>query len=535
MGAAQKVSLVSMSMAKMNFPFYGVLWALLVSLGTLSVSAKTGKLVIAHYMTDMVPQTDRPLNRWIDPELEDPKGSTAALGGLYQTVPYASVFLKNADLKTAVDFEIRAARQMGIDGFQFYYPLGDNVSMLTNRYNEIIREFIRQSDTRHQGFKISLCLAHPHTKKPINLQQRVEKWAPPIRSLLDATKHSSSWLRHENGKLLFYLWVGDSLAENVYGPARTLQQIRQVGQAYQTLSKAVGYPTDYIYHVRRLKIDPAFTQALLDTFPAVWGWTDSEENPTFWDDLARQCQLKNKLYTQTIYPDYYTSKVYPKGDTHHQILSTKKALELGPEKIERHYRVTKLSQIQVDLLQKAVDRKAGIINYATWNDYPEGHHLAPEKVHRFGPSLLLRHFKHQWMTGRMNIENDQAIVFYKRYPYAAKPRFQTHLKIKSHDKNLAAEDRIELVTFLTAPARASLCGHDLGILPAGYHLSSIPIQTGMVKVTLYREDKRVLDMTAPVPITDKPQRTDRLTYSYSSDFEKEMKRLFPGVSSAVQE
>ena len=55
------------------------------------------KLVIAHYMTDMVPQTSLRLNRWIDPELADPNGSTAALGGLNETVPMASLNLKDAE------------------------------------------------------------------------------------------------------------------------------------------------------------------------------------------------------------------------------------------------------------------------------------------------------------------------------------------------------------------------------------------------------------------------------------------------------
>ena len=42
------------------------------------------KLVMAHYMTDMVPRTRGKLIRWIDPELADPRGSTAALGGIHQ-------------------------------------------------------------------------------------------------------------------------------------------------------------------------------------------------------------------------------------------------------------------------------------------------------------------------------------------------------------------------------------------------------------------------------------------------------------------
>ena len=65
---------------------------------TVPGTANGEKLVLAHYMTDMVPRTDRPLIRWIDPELADPMGSTAALGGLHQTVPMASLYLKEADL-----------------------------------------------------------------------------------------------------------------------------------------------------------------------------------------------------------------------------------------------------------------------------------------------------------------------------------------------------------------------------------------------------------------------------------------------------
>ena len=138
-----------------------------------TAAAADEKLVIAHYMTDMVPQTDRPLVRWIDPQLADPQGSTAALGGISQTVPYASPHLRDADLSKAIDFEIRAARQLGVDGFQFYYPLGDNIRALENRYHQIISDFVRLSDTRYPGFKITLCLAHPKTGKPSTEAERI--------------------------------------------------------------------------------------------------------------------------------------------------------------------------------------------------------------------------------------------------------------------------------------------------------------------------------------------------------------------------
>ena len=42
------------------------------------------KLVLAHYMTKMVPSPEGE-GHWASPDLYDPKGSTAALGGLYLT------------------------------------------------------------------------------------------------------------------------------------------------------------------------------------------------------------------------------------------------------------------------------------------------------------------------------------------------------------------------------------------------------------------------------------------------------------------
>ena len=170
---------------------------------------------------DMVPQTNLPLNRWINPELADPHGSTAALGGISHTVPMASLHLKNADLAVAVDFEIRAARQMGIDGFQFLYPLIDNTPQLARRYNEIIHEFIRQSEAKYQGFRVSVCLAHPRTAKQTTEDERVTLWSPSIRALVEPTCNSPAWLRSESGALLFYLWVGDSMADGIAGLAQT--------------------------------------------------------------------------------------------------------------------------------------------------------------------------------------------------------------------------------------------------------------------------------------------------------------------------
>ncbi len=483
------------------------------------LSAANDKLVIAHYMTDMVPQTDRKLNRWLDPELADPKGSTAELGGLSQTVPMAALQLKNADLSEAVDFEIAAARKLGIDGFQFYYPLVDITPVLAKRYNQIIGEFLKQSESKHAGFKISLCLAHPSTAKQTTQAQRIALWSPSIRSLTEAHTDSSAWLRTADGSLLFYLWVGDALANGVDHLAQSPAQIRQVADAYKQLASAVGQSIEYVYQVRRKQIDQAYIDSVTEHFHAVWGWTASEEDVAFWNRLADRCHVNGCQYTQTVYADYYTSKVYAKGSAGHSILSTQQALDAEIDGIERHYRVTDLSKTQTQLLQQAIKRDASIINIATWNDYPEGHHFAPEVNHRFGNSILLHHFKRQWQTGSTVVPRDQAIVFYKRYRHDVVPKFNVPLKIKSHNKDVASEDQIELVTLLTAPANCFMNNQAMGKTPAGYHVHRIPSEPGPVRVKVVRANKTVIEFQSPVEITSAPLRTNRLTQSYSSDHE----------------
>ncbi len=488
--------------------------------------ASADKLVMAHYMTDMVPRTKGKLVRWIDPELADPRGSTAALGGLHQTVPMASLELENADLEKAVDFEIRAARQLGVDGFQFYYPLVDSTPELARSYNEIIGKFIELSDRRYQGFRISLCLAHPSTGRPTTEKQKIALWSPPIRRLVDATRDSPAWLRGASGSLLFYLWVGDGLADGVQGLAHKPEEIAKVGKAYQRLSKAIGVPIDYVYQVRRPSIDPAYIDSIVKTFPAVWGWTASEENLEFWDYLAKRCRESGCLYTQSVYPDYYTSKTYHKGRGDHAIVPTNEALKLGTGGLERHYRVTRLSRVQRQLLERAVRHDVKLINYVSWNDFPEGHHLAPERSHNFGPSLLLRHFKRLWKAKDAKVERDEAIVFFKKYRHDARPKYPVSIRIKSLEKNLAGEDRIELVTLLTRPATCFLNGRSLGLVEQGLRVHSVPSSPGRVRVRIVRDGEEIISFTTPQAITDAPLRTDRLTYSYSSAFEREHAKLF---------
>ena len=462
-----------------------------------------GKLVLAHYMTKMVPGASGERD-WASPELHDPNGSTAALGGMYLTLPMWAVMRPDMSLEEAVDFEIRCARQMGVDGFQFYYPFFKSVAPLRD-YNRIVRAFVRVAEKKYAGFKVTLCLSLGGEFPELKEAQRVEIWGSALQELLDETGSSPAWLRSRSGSLLFYHWATDGFADGVDHMATTLEHISKVAAAFDRLAKRSGHAMDWVFHVRRTENDPAY-----------------------FDDLAKRCMEKGIAYTQTVYPEYFTSKVYALGDETYRLLEPAEAIKLGTQRIERHYRQTDLAKGQVRLLQAAINRGAQIINYATWNDWPEGQHLAPEANHNFGPSLLLRHFAAQW-RGQPSPLKDQAIVFFKKHPSTAKPEHPIAVKVKSRRNDPAAEDEVQLVTNLTAPARCEFNGKDTGPIAAGFQITSLPLpKDGPMRIRLLRADdgKAITDFTTPLGITRSPLRIDRLTYSYSTKFDEEFRALF---------
>ena len=52
------------------------------------------------------------------------------------------------------------------------------------------------------------------------------------------------------------------------------------------------------------------------------------------------------------------------------------------------------------------------------------------------------------------------------------------------------------------------------------------MEPGKVRVRVVRDGERVIEFETPQAISNVPLRTDRLTYSYSSEFDREFQKLF---------
>jgi hypothetical protein len=171
------------------------------------------------------------------------------------------------------------------------------------------------------------------------------------------------------------------------------------------------------------------------------------------------------------------------------------------------------------MLQFGIEQDVSIMNIITWNDYPEGHHLAPEINHNDGFSLLLKYYKSIWKKEPSPYQGgDIAIAFFKKYRHDITPQ-PYNIPVESFQEDAfdrKVEDSIEIVTILRDKAKLLINGTAIQV-PAGFAVSRVVQQTGAVKVAIVRNGITIKKFVTSEQITNKPYRADRLTFSWSTE------------------
>lgn len=493
---------------------------------SLPITAK--KLVLAHYMTEFLLFKGNDKDLFLRPDLYDPDGPSAKFGGIfqYQAMQPRVASTKELSMEEAAAWEMRAALKLGIDGFQFYYPnLLDQA--FHQRYIDTLKAFFRAAEAQQIPFKLTLCLSLPRTGTEA---QKIEIWSRNIKALLAQTAASDKWARTPDGRYLMYLYAPDALPDKLGGKgfADEPGQMKDVAEAYERLAKACGIEIAWIYPLRNPE-RPEMVNAALDYFPAVWDWidVDPDESEVVWQKVAALCRERKRAYTQSVHSDYYGSKLYDTSGEKRKLLYTlNDILAKEASELMRDCEPTQGSYVFRRQLERAVGLDVPLINYITWNDFPEGHHIAPEINHNFGFPTLLKHYKAQWL-GQAPEPGEKAVLFYKKYSRHALPDpFPMSYRLKKSQHQEAKDDFIDVVSILQSPAEVWFKGRLVGTAHAGLCSTLVPAEPGMVTVELRRGGKAILKLGPPEGITDAPYRTDRLTYVWSSDGEAVFKDLF---------
>ena len=479
------------------------------------------KLVIAHYMTGMIPGAGGEF-RWIDPELYDFRGTTAPIGGLFQTIPVAALLHPTLPpLKEAALQEMRVAKKLGVDGFNFYYPFGPDDAFMDG-YDAYVLAFFDAARENDLDFKLTLCIS-PFGRLDLSTAEKAELLGRHLRTLIGRTKDSKNWLRTPDNRLLIYTWLTDSLLSSDLGGK--FWEVRDRPELLATAAAALdraaevaGVDAAFLYHLDQPKV-PGLVEKALDYFPAVYGWVQLGDDLPVLRQVAARCKERNRTYVQEVHDDYYTGKVHPPG-VGDLIFDTGDVLRRGIHDIERLQQICGLTQTFRDKLQMAIDLDSPLINLTTWNDFPEGHHLAPEINHNFGFSILLKDYVKKWRGDDSPPTGDTVIAFFKKYPSTATPvPFDINVRIIRGVGPAAADDGIEVVTLLKSPGVLTVGQNPPRDVPAGQAVSRFETVPGPVHAVVTRDGQTAAEVTTPEWITLRPYRADRLTYSFSSRFD----------------
>ncbi len=478
------------------------------------------KLVIAHCMTNIIRYKGHELEDSCNPDYYAAKGNiTSPLGGLTQVKPMANSLMANKTLDESVEFEMRAAIQSGIDGFQFYYILGNN------SWDDIIKAYFRVADKKQINFKFTFCISHPNGSTEA---LKVAEFARRINNIMDEVgRNNPHWLRAPDGRLIVYQWIGEGLAD-IPADKQGLPDQFYIARAYKRLANAVHERFACVFTVNT-EITKQALDDYLDYFPAVWIWTLPYDKNYIGNMIAAECRKRRRTFTGSVFADFYTSKLLKK-DTWDMYHRAGEAVNAGIDNVERKYITTGLSYNFRKLFEFGIKQDVPIMNVITWNDYPEGHHLAPEINHNEGFSILLNYYKSQWKKQpSVYADRDVAIAFFKKYNHTIKPS-PFYIPVKSFQKEVIPatwEDSIEVVTLLKNGGQLTVNGQTVKV-GTGLVSTKLKARTGPVEITVLSDGKATVHFSTPEGITDHPYRADRLTYTYSSEFDRFYDNLFPG-------
>jgi hypothetical protein len=164
--------------------------------------------------------------------------------------------------------------------------------------------------------------------------------------------------------------------------------------------------------------------------------------------------------------------------------------------------------------QDVREQGSTLLQLITWNDYGENTNIAPSYNTRYTLYDLTGFYIEWWKTGKQPIpKRDKLYLIYRKYPEGA--------KVFPFQQGPYVDGVLEVVTLLTEKAQVRLPGRDLSYeAPAGFHRQQFPVTAGIVAAEIFREDKQILKVESPEPVTELPFREDNGFVCYSSEYER---------------
>lgn len=471
----------------------------LAALGDVAAPASDCK-VYAHFMGcwpvfDCNDQ-DKPMKAWL--RGESAKGSSAAQGGRFNNFPLIPQGNYDVALIEKAKMEIRRAIRGGIDGFAFDAWAG-------NQSPQTLDVYFQAAEEMKVDFGLTICFDPScHGAKWITGETMSEKFATSAKWVL---RHlDSPNLARFNGKPLFFGYHSKGIVKGVR--PETPEGRRQIKEAWNAWRKALpcevylhGSVEGYLDCRNFAKNDyPAIARDCAATYDSVGGFTG-------WDaeDWANQSDLWKHItdagcgWSQPVIPQYCN-----KGGG----IITGAGLDL----LHRCW-------------TNAIARGSKLIQFVTWNDYGEETILAPAYGSNYTFLRVNRHYADWLRQGQPpKVMKDEIHVVFRRCcdPNATSFPFLA--------RRVPLPTALEVITFLTEPGTVVVDGYGEYEAPAGMFSKKFEEKPGKIAARVERRRKIVCSLVTPEVITPTKWREDNVAATWSSTYDEEWAKDFPGVA-----
>lgn len=399
----------------------------------------------------------------------------------------------------SADLEIRRAMRIGIDGFAVDAWAGDN-----NAKNTLDALF-KVAEEKNYPFQLTVCI-DPTCGGNI---------VTTVKELL--AKHGNSpKLARRDGKPLVLgyqsVWPGvEYLAKMSPGKTdKELQQLRAspegwelMGHAFEDASRQIGQPIYWHF-----------------CLGALFHGVDRSLVPK--DGYARAAGVLAK-HVQAVGSFAGLGPEEPEVAKAVKAAGAEWATPLGmfqKENIPYELYGGKGLDWMVSNWAEVRKQDTRLLQIVTWNDYGENSNIAPAYNTRYTLYDLTGYFIKWWKTGKEPVpDHDKVYLVSRKYPADA--------KVFPFKQGPYIEGALEVVTILTKPAIVRLPGRNAEYrAPAGLYRKQFPVTPGPVSAELLRNNKVVLRLDHPEPITDRPFREDNAMTCYSTEFARNWKADF---------
>ncbi|AZQ60748.1 hypothetical protein EI427_00540 [Flammeovirga pectinis] len=443
-----------------------------------------------------------------------------SLNGRYRTyTPMVSEMSNPMSLEESVEYEMRAAKEMGIDGFKFIFYVTGNRYYL-DKFVKVINAYFKVANKENIDFKFSLVLINQKNKSfDENEIKRLLVYR--ISELFSSTDLSDNWLKTPDGRITLFTSKPELIIKDFWkfkGPKEYINdpsKIKRIAAAYMDVETGVGEKIAFIYNTS-FPGSQIFTNQILDYFPAVSANIYAQVFQPNIKSLQKVCKKRGRVYIQEVFTDQVGSQLMVKE-------TGKKINENSSLSKEVSYKNTMLLVPSIkqttsyrNLLEESINRGADFISLSSWNCYDEGSQVSPEVHHGFSYGILLKYYKEIWQKGKSASIKETAMVSYKQYSKASMASGGIELRKGMEYSPFEELDSIEVITILNAKADIYCNGNYLGAGKVGINVNYAPLEMGIVKVSVKRGGSTILKIETVKPIVKSPTRTDWQTNSYST-------------------